>query len=97
MGKKLIRTRLLALREAESPVTKARRDRKIISRLMRFAPFIRARTIFSYITHRGEADTIALFEHSIGRKKILVPKIAGGKICLYELLDHKNFTHGASF
>lgn len=87
--KTLIRKRILAQRELQKPAAKAKKDKKILQRTMRFLPFRNAKTVFTYLAHRGEVCTDELIKKYLrgkeGRKKIIVPKMHRGRIQLHEL------------
>ena len=81
-------------RESQNPLMKLRKDKAILQRLSRFTVFKDCPEFFTYITHRGEVDTDLLIKKYFGKKKILVPKMKGDGICLYELCELENFKSG---
>ena len=92
--KEKIRWHLLRLREAQSVMAKNEKDKKILRRLGAFLPFKNAYEFFTYLSHRGEVSTDPLLKKYLGKKKIIVPKIDGEEICLYELKNATRFEKG---
>lgn len=82
------------MREAQSLVSKRKKDKKIMDRLTRFASFEKAREFFMYLSHRGEVSTDTLLEKFFKKKKIIVPKIQSKRICLFELQHPSKFQEG---
>lgn len=83
------------MRGQQPSFRKYNKDKKILQRLARFLPFSLAKEFFTYINHKGEVATDVLIKKYFGKKKIIVPRVKRGKICLYELHNPHEFEAGA--
>lgn len=94
MTKSELRKKFIKLREEQPSFKKYKKDKKILQRLARFKPFSLAKDFFTYINHQGEVATDILIKKYFGKKRIVVPKVDGKKICLYELHNPHEFKNG---
>lgn len=94
MDKSHLRAEFLQKRESLPPAVKRQKDKKILARLEKSPLFKKSREFFTYLSHRNEVATDPLIQKYFGKKKIIVPKIRGRAICLYELHHPGKFKKG---
>lgn len=94
MDKSHLRAEFLQKRESLPPAVKRQKDKKILARLEKFPLFKKSKEFFTYFSHRGEVATDPIVQKYFGKKKIVVPKIVGRAICLYELHHPGKFKKG---
>lgn len=75
----------MKLRQLQSLRTKKSKDKKIRKLLLDFELFKNAQEIFSYITHRGEVDTVEIIRALMTAKKVIVPMLKDKKLCLAQV------------
>lgn len=94
MTKNEIRKKILLLRNHQSQRRKNKKDASILAKLFKRPEIKNAKEIFTYISHKGEVSTDSVLQKFIGNKKIIVPKMENGGICLYELKEATKFKKG---
>lgn len=82
------------MRNSQSSEDKAARDKAVFDRLIDLPQFKASKEFFVYLSHIGEVSTDELIIKFFDKKKIVVPKISGDEICLYELKDATQFEKG---
>ncbi len=93
--KSQLRSDLKKKRDAQSASDKTQADERIFERLKDFAPLRDAKVIFTYVAKGNEVSTNALLQSFFGDKIIVVPKVEGKELCLYELHDLKALKVGS--
>lgn len=94
MQKSKLRSELLIRRNSQTVSDKEKKDRAIFERLVNLPQFKASSEFFTYLSHGGEVSTDELIVRFFGKKKIVVPKISGDEICLYELHEATQFEKG---
>ncbi|MBP9717785.1 5-formyltetrahydrofolate cyclo-ligase [Candidatus Gracilibacteria bacterium] len=85
IGKDIIRSQLKNSRKNLSINEKKTLDSLIFQRLITFAPFAQADSIFSYMPHDNEVDTRAVIEAHLLKKTFILPSVRGEELHLYKL------------
>ncbi len=73
------------------------KDESIKHKLFSLPEFIKAKSVFIYVSFRSEVDTFSIIEHSlITGKKVIVPKVEKKerKLYLYEIESTKDLNSG---
>lgn len=94
MTKAEIRSHIRKLRDAQSSRDKLSRDMKIQKRLGNLPIFKKAKTIAFYLANSSEVDTEFLLKNYLKKKRLLVPKVLGKRIALYEVIPPMEFKEG---
>jgi 5-formyltetrahydrofolate cyclo-ligase len=95
--KKVIRNRMLTIRDQIPLDIKARKDSRIRETLSTLPEFILAKTVLFYASFRSEVETLTLIRESLAMgKKVLLPRVDAKNtvLILYEIKDTDELTHG---
>jgi len=86
--KKILRKQILSARDKLSPQEKATKSQEIEERLFALPEFISARIIMFFASFRSEVETDRMIRRAlISGKRIILPKVQGDKLALYEITD----------
>ncbi|MBI5075302.1 MAG: 5-formyltetrahydrofolate cyclo-ligase [Nitrospirae bacterium] len=81
-----LRKEILAKRDSIPPAAKKTKDRAIEERLFLLPEFITAKTIFFFASFRSEVDTFGMLGRALDeRKRIVLPRVEGQGLGLYEI------------
>lgn len=73
---------------------KKEKDKRIFAKIARMPVFKRAKTVFVYLSHKGEVSTDVFVKKYLGKKRLVVPRVHGRHIRLCELSPGVCFKKG---
>ena len=86
--KNAIRKKVLAARDALSPVERTVKSREIEERLFFLPEFKSARVILFFASFRSEVDTGPMIRRALAfGKRVVLPKVTGAELALHEISD----------
>ena len=89
--KKEIRKKVLAARDTLSAGQRTAKSREIEERLFSLPEFKAARVVMFFASFRSEVETEPMIRRALTfGKKVVLPKIKGTELALYEIADYNN-------
>ncbi len=90
-----IRKEVLRKRDSLSPEEKSLKDQGIRETLNKMPEFQKARSVLFFASFRSEADTLSLIHDAFkSSKKVLVPKVKGAELAIYEINSLEDLKRG---
>ncbi len=87
-GKKVLRKRMLQLRDAMDPEERVKKSKQIMQAFLDSAWYVECERVFCYVSFRSEVDTQELIKRMLlDGKRVAVPRVEGKEMNFYEIHD----------
>lgn len=94
--KEILRRHILSVRRQFEGHAKIKADKLLFQKITHHQLYQRAGSICTYVSMKDEADTRALIDNILNKKEklLIIPKIEGGTICLYQIHSYDDMEKG---